>query len=386
MVTHPPPALLDLTLGNREEAPSQALMPLSDQAVLFVCLPYPEVETVCSNLLEQGIRPNLVQSVERAPAASNAPRHCLLDWSLPGIQGYLSALDGQADEMWPIVMVDNDAEAAEAYASGAVATIHKPLRPLEVLACLRVHRSRRARRVVSDASLVHAQRITAADTFESMLRTLGQELRNPLATALANVEYLVEQERTAPAPLLDPDQSALLTDTLAAMQSLRSTLEGMTLLLPRDPPVLEQVRLWRVAQRVVDTLPRGTQLVELRGEPGIRGWGHESTLADLISLLVRRALRRHPKSETPPVSMHVYAHDTEARITVRERPLPELHEQLAADPFGIPTPGGGAAQGSLQLLAARHAVVKMGGLLNYVVHDTLGYAFRVRLRRAQAAL
>lgn len=385
MVTYPPPALLDPTHGNREEAPSQALLPLGDHSVLFVCLPYPEVEAVCSNLLEQGIRPNLVQSVDRAPAPANSPRHCLLDWSLPGVPDYLSALDGETDEMWPIAIVENESEAALAYARGAVATIRKPLRSQEILACLRVHRHRRARRVVADAALVHDQRITAADTFESMLRTLGQELRNPLATALANIEYFVEQEKIATEPLLDADQSALLADTLAAMQSLRSTLEGMTLLLPRDPPVLEQVRLWRVAQRVVDTLPRGTQLVELRGEPGIRGWGHESTLADLVSLLVRRALRRHPKSEAPAVSMHVYAHDTEARITVRERPLPELHEQLATDPFGVLTPGVGAAQGSLQLLAARHAVVKMGGLLSYVVHDTLGYAFRVRLRLAQAA-
>lgn len=374
------PALFDPTHGSPDEAPSQALLPSPDNAVLFVCRSSARIEGICAELLKHELRPSVIQSVERAPHVPLAPHHCFIDWSLPGAPDYLSGLVADSSDIWPVALVHDEAESILAYASGAVSTIRRPLHEDEVLSCLRGHRARRARRVIDDAVLIHDQRVTAADAFETMIRSLGQELRTPLATALANLEYLVEQGTAGS----DPEQKTVLCDTLEAMQSLRVTLDGMAVLLPHEPPVLEQVRLWRVAQRVLDALPSGAQWVELRGEPGIRGWGDETILFNLVSILVRRALNRHPKTEHPPVSLHVYAHDTEARITVRERPESEAassnHTRLAHA-----SSGNAALQDGLQLASARHAVVKMGGLLNHIAHGNAGCAFRVRLRLAQPA-
>lgn len=373
------PALFDPTHGSPDEAPSQALLPSPDSTVLFVCRSSSSIEGLCAELLQHELRPSVIQSIERAPHVPLAPHHCFIDWSLPGAPDYLSALVAESSDLWPVALVQDESESSVAYASGAVSTLRQPLYTQEVLACLRGHRARRARRVIDDAVLIHDQRVTAADAFETMIRSLGQELRTPLATALANLEYLVEED----GPGSDPEQKAVLGDTLEAMQSLRSTLDGMAVLLPHEPPVLEQVRLWRVAQRVLDALPSGAQWVELRGEPGIRGWGDETILFNLITLLVRRALGRHAKAEHPIVSLHVYAHDTEARITVRERP-----ETVAASTEHHLTQASttkAALQDGLQLASARHAVVKMGGLLNYIAQSKAGCAFRVRLRLAQPA-
>lgn len=374
------PALFDPTHGSPDEAPSQALLPSPDSTVLFVCRSSTSLEEICAELLKHELRPSVIQSVERAPQVPLAPHHCFIDWSLAGAPDYLSALVAQSSDIWPVALVHDEAESILAYASGAVSTIRRPLHADEVLACLRGHRARHARRVIDDAVLIHDQRVTAADAFETMIRSLGQELRTPLATALANLEYLVEQGGS------DPEQGTALFDTLEAMQALRATLDGMAVLLPHEPPVLEQVRLWRVAQRVLDALPSGAQWVELRGEPGIRGWGDETILFNLVSLLVRRALNRRPKVEHPPVSLHVYAHDTEARITVRERPEPGAESASSNHAqFAQVTTGQAALQDGLQLASARHAVVKMGGLLNYTAHGNTGCAFRVRLRLAQPA-
>lgn len=374
------PARFDPTQGAPDEAPSQALLPCLDRTILFVCRISAEIENVCAKLLEHGLRPSVVQSVDQAPRSSLAPYHCFIDWSLPGAPDYLGTLTAQSNEIWPVALVQDDAESARAYLCGALSTVRQPLCVEEVLACLQGHRARRARRVVDDAVLIHDQRITAADAFESMIRTLGHELRTPLATALANLEYVVEGSGTD----TDPEQHAVLSDTLEAMQCLRGTLDGMTALLPQDPPVLEQVRLWRVAQRVLDALPNGAQWVELRGEPGIRGWGDEAILVSLVSILVRRTLNRNSKIDHPTVSLHVYAHDKEARITVRERT--EVGEDSPdEDPFVGISPGKSALHEGLQLASARHAVVKMGGLLNYIARGKTGSAFRVRLRLAQPA-
>jgi signal transduction histidine kinase len=376
------PTLFGSTLPP-DEAPSQALLPVADRAVLFLCSPGPDLDHVCHELLDMGMRPKVAQNIAEAPNVSDAPHHCFVDWSLQGAAGYIVELSKSSRDLYPVALVDCARSSAEAFASGAVATASRPILSDELLSCVRGQCLRRERRRASDAVLGHDQRVSAATAFEAMLRTLGHELRSPLATALANVEYLVDVAQSAVSPMSNQEQFALVTDSLEALQRLRASLEGMSALTPNDPQVTEQVRLWRVAQRVVDELPNGTPLVELQGDHLVRGWGDEAKLVQASSFLVKRALERHPDAEGPRITLHVYAHNAEARLTVRER-IPNPPSER--DPFTpAPNPPSGG-QGGLQLAAVRHAIVKMGGILSYVSQKDGGSAFRIRLRLAQSEM
>jgi signal transduction histidine kinase len=374
------------TLVPTEEPVSQAMLPVADRAVLFVCRDGADLDAVGTAMLALGLRPKMIPTIEQAPLATAAPDHCFVDWSVPGAPEYVAELGKPPHDLLPVAIVGSKTESASAFAKGAVATLCRPLSPDEVLGCLQGMRERRERRRNNDAIVEHDLRASAATAFEAVLRSLGQELRNPLATALANVEYLVEVAAEAVSPLSDEEQLAVTTDTLEAMQRLRSTLEGMSVLALKDNPVVEPVRLWNVAQRVIDELPSGTPLVELQGDRSIRGWGDESTLVEVTSVLVKRAITRRIDPQGPRITLHVYAHDTEARLTVREWQSSGSRRRTTDDPFaaGRSTRSGG--QAGLELASARHAVVKLGGMLSYVSQKESGCAFRLRLRLAQPAL
>lgn len=377
------PGAFGSTLPPQDEAPSQALLPTADQTVLFICDAGPDLDAICMHLLSTGSRPLLVARVADAPAPSLVPRHCFVDWSLEGAPAFISELGRSPSELWPVAIVESARESALAYASGAIATVSKPMRLDEVSSCFQGLLVRRERQRTQTALLEHDQRVSAATAFDGMLRTLGQELRNPLATALANVEYLTEVDQSAISPLSEEEHLAILTDTLDAMQQLRSTLEGMSVFMPHEPARLEPVRLWHVAQRVLDDLPNGVHLVELSGDTQVRGWCDESALVQVLSTLVKRAIQRQLGAPGPQATLHVYTHDTEARLTVRELSPSEPSGKKPEDPFQPLRPRSETAHGGLQLAAARHAVVKMGGALNYFRQTRAGCAFRVRLRLAQ---
>jgi signal transduction histidine kinase len=366
-----------------DEAPSQSLLPVADRAVLLLCSPGSDLDEVCRHLLDIGMRLKVGPSIAEAPSVGDAPHHCFVDWSLRGAADYIAELSRSSRDLYPVALVDSAANSAAAYASGAIGTASRPMLADEIVACVRGQCRRRERRRANDAVLGHDQRVSAATAFEATWRTLGQQLRSPLATALANVEYLVDVAQSAVSPMSDQEHLALVTDSLEALQQLRTTLEGMSALTPTDAGVTEQVRLWRVAQRVVDELPNGAPLVELQGDSLVRGWGDESKLVEVASILVKRAVELQQGAQGPGVTLHVYAHDTEARLTVRGH-IPE--PRSVRNPFSPTRSGPNDAHGGLQLAAVRHAIVKMGGTLSYVSPNEAGSAFRIRLRLAHATV
>jgi hypothetical protein len=179
------------------------------------------------------------------------------------------------------------------------------------------------------------------------------------------------------------EHAAVLQDTLTSLQQIRVILESVSALVPKDPPELNRIRLWAIAQRVIDELLAGSAPVSVFGDSEVRGFGDEATLVDVVRTLVRRALTRHTTASVADVAIHVYAHDTEARLTVRDRAAPSS-EPPAGDPFNPGLTLGKPGQSGLLLTAARHAIVRMGGSLSYVPKSKAGYAFRVRLRNAQS--
>jgi signal transduction histidine kinase len=294
------------------------------------------------------------------------------------------ALTRSLESLFTMALVASEEEAIEAFHRGAITTITRPLDPELVAAILVSQRNRRLVQQRSEVVVEHDRRLSTTNAFEGLLRALGQDVRNPLAAALANVEFLNEVRDTRGSPITSEELGAVVQDTLVSLQQIRQIIENISGFIPKEPPELHRIRLWSVAQRVIDELSTGPDTLTLRGDPDVRGWGDETTLYEVTSTLVRRALERNPSSGLTKIGLHVYAHDTEARLTVHDY-SPPSSDPPPGDPFRPGLTLGRPGQSGLILSAARHAVVRMGGNLSYVPRTKAGYAFRVRLRLAQPA-
>jgi K+-sensing histidine kinase KdpD len=370
--------------GNHEveEAPSQALLPVAIPTLLLLCAPGPDLDAVCSAVLTSGVRPVHVPRVDLAPPAENAPAHCFIDLGLPGAVEYLKVLAKSPGQLLPVAVIASAADEAKAYRLGAVTTVRRPLSPELVLAIVSSQRQRIVAQRHSDVVVEHDRRITTANAFEELLSALGQDLRNPLATALANVEFLSELREGLGSPMTDEETKAVVEDTLSSLQRIRAAIENVIGFVPQKPPTLEKVRLWQVAQRVLDGLNLAPGLATLQGDPEVRGWCDEAALLDVTRTLVLRTLERRPADSVAKLTIHVYAHDTEARLTVHDYSQ-TMNEPLTGDPFHPGLTLGKPGQSGLLFAAARHAVVRMGGTLSYIPKTKAGCAFRVRLRIVQ---
>jgi K+-sensing histidine kinase KdpD len=305
-----------------------------------------------------------------------------LDLSLPGAISYFQAIIKSKETIFVTAIVHTRAQALDAYRWGAVATVERPLDPEMIGAILAGQRERILVQQHSEVVVEHDKRVSTTNAFEGFLRALGQDVRNPLATALANVEFLNEMRDGLGLPITDEDRNAVVQDTLASLQKIRLIIENVNGLMPKEPPLLNRLRLWSIAQRVIDEMSTSPEQISLQGDPDVRGWGDETTLFDVTTTLVRRSLDRRGSSATSKVAIHVYAHDTEARLTVHDF-SPPSSDPPAGDPFHPGLTLGKPGQSGLMLAAARHAVVRMGGTLSYVPRTKAGCAFRVRLRLAQ---
>jgi K+-sensing histidine kinase KdpD len=367
---------------SAEEAPSLALLPVAVPTLLLLCPPGPDLEAICSSVLNAGIRPFHVPRVELAPSTENVPRHCLLDLSLPGANSYFQAIIKSKETIFVTAIVHTREQALDAYRWGAVGTVERPLDPEMIGAILAGQRERILVQQHSEVVVEHDKRVSTTNAFEGFLRALGQDVRNPLATALANVEFLNEMRDGLGLPITAEDRNAVVQDTLASLQKIRLIIENVSGFMPKEPPLLNRLRLWSIAQRVIDELSTSPEQISLQGDPDVRGWGDETTLFDVTTTLVRRSLDRRSSSANAKVAIHVYAHDTEARLTVHDF-SPPSSDPPAGDPFHPGLTLGKPGQSGLMLAAARHAVVRMGGTLSYVPRTKAGCAFRVRLRLAQ---
>lgn len=368
-----------------DEAPSIALLPAAVPPLLIATREGPDLEQVVAECLRLGLRPVHLPDLDRAPQVPEAPEICVVESSLPGAKDYLQALFKSPRTHFVVAVANDPATEAELYQQGANVVLRRPLDAKVMVAVLSANRRRALKAQQSEVVVEHDRRVSAADAFEGLLRALGQEVRNPLATALANMEYLSE-ETAKGARLTLEDQASVVDDSLASLRQIRLVLENISALIPREPPLLSQLRLWSVAQRVIDELPASNTQVSLIGDSEVRGWGDETTLVEVATSLVRRAIAdKETQRGSSHVSIHVYAHDDEARMTVHEH-RPSNTSQLTSDPFNPSLTLGEPGQSGLLLTAARHAMVRMGGSLAFVPKMKSGCAFRMRLRIAQPNL
>ncbi|HEY6081580.1 MAG TPA: HAMP domain-containing sensor histidine kinase, partial [Polyangiaceae bacterium] len=195
---------------------------------------------------------------------------------------------------------------------------------------------------------------------EGVLATVGHEVRNMLAAALANVECLRDG---GDLQLSDEDRRSSIDDTAIALRRIQEVMSAVSGLIKGTPPVLEEIDLWSVAERAVASIKPHDTRIELAGERAVCAWGDGALLEQVVANLVHNALEATQGQERRHVLVRVYAAGTEARISVRDNGpgVPEALRQRIFDPFFSTKGERGTGLG---LVLVRHALARMGGTLS----------------------
>jgi signal transduction histidine kinase len=355
-------------------------LPAVDERVLFVAPPRPELSQVFNTLLVNGLQPIHVERFDEIGLSIGEFIHVFVDVSIPGALQWLEKSAEQQDELLAFGLIQPGAREGSTLAAGAIATLQLPLEPADVLLCINRNRKRIERhRRLKELADCERQKMVAASV-EGVLATVCNELRNPLAAALANVEYLRDLSNGETLSSSADDTHVIVEDTFDALQRVRSIVESLATLVKNEHFEAKRVVFWEIAQSVLDELGRCAAPVSLSGDPTVRGWADEDLLRQVLSTLIRRALNAAEASGSAPhVKLHVYATETEARISVRDNgpsfPADLLKSLLESSPAAL-------RHGSSEMLLAitHHAVVRMGGNLDYAQRRSAGSVFRIRLR------
>jgi signal transduction histidine kinase len=358
-----------------DEADS-GIVQLSDQSVLVLLTPGPDVMPVVLAIEAEGLGVMPIDHAGAAEASGCVPRLAILDAAAPGALEFLSRINAHGVTLHAVVAVQPGARESDALAAGAQLTLQRPLVPADVVACL--HRFRAQQELMARSRDVFDRERPSVPPplIESVLATIGHEIRNPLAAALANVECLRDDGRGT--RLSDEDRKATLDDTVIALRRIQDVMSAVSALVKGAPPVLEKVGLWSVAERAVASLrPRETR-IEIAGDHSVRGWGNTALLEQVVANLVENALDATQGVERGHVLVRVYSAAAEARISVRDNGpgVPAALRQRIFEPFFTTKGERGTGLG---LVLVRHAVSRMGGTLSLGPTEH-GAVFRVRLR------
>jgi signal transduction histidine kinase len=350
---------------------------LSDQSVLLLLPPGPDVAPLGRALEEDGFTIVPIDDAAEAEACGFVPSLAVLDAAAPGALDFLRRINAHGTTLHAIVALACGQREGEALAAGAQLTLQRPLRPGDVVACLQRFRAQQELTSRSRDVFDRERPSVPPPLIEGVLATIGHEIRNPLAAALANVECLREGEM---APLSDEERKNTLDDTVIALRRIQDVMVAVSSLIKGAPPLLEKVELWSVAERAVASINQRSTRIEIAGEHGIRGWGNAPLLEQVVANLVQNALDATQGQDKRHVLVRVYAAAGEARISVRDNGpgVPAALRQRIFEPFFTTKGERGTGLG---LVLVRHAVSRMGGTLSLGPSEH-GAVFRVRLRMA----
>ena len=379
-----PPEVPGPNYSSIFDEPSCASLPIAYTKVLFISPNYPEYKQVFAALFSNNLQPVHVERLKDVPIQRGAFQHIFIDLTVPGALDWLNEYGKRDEEISPIALIQRGEREGSALAAGAFATLQLPIEAADVLLCINRNRSRFERNRNLQELMDRDRRRIATTSVEGVLTTLCQDLRNPLAAALANVEYMREINTRNNEGVTSEEKRNILEDTLEALRSLRSTLESLATLVKRDVAEARRIAFWEIVQGVIDELGLDGKLVTLTGDPTVRGWADEELLRQVVSTLIRRSLSSSDRNNsTQLVQIRIYATESEARVSVRDNgPLlsAETIKNLFEASYAI------SANGRAELLLAvtHHAVVRMGGVLDYDPRQSLGSVFRIRLRLVRA--
>lgn len=349
---------------------------LSDQSVLLLLAPGPDVVPLVRALEAEGFAVVPFSDAAAAEASGYVPRLAILDGSAPGALDFLSRINAHGTTLHAVVALKAGDRESDALAAGAQLTLQRPLVPSDVLACLHRFRAQQELMVRSRDVFDRERPSVPPPLIESVLATIGHEIRNPLAAALANVECL--RDHGLGTPLSDDERKATLDDTIIALRRIQDVMTAVSALIKGAPPVLEKVGLWSVAERAVASVRPHETRIEIAGDHSVRGWGNTALLEQVVVNLVQNAVDATQGLERRHVLLRVYLASDEARISVRDNGpgVPAALRQRIFEPFFTTKGERGTGLG---LVLVRHAVSRMGGTLSLGPSEN-GAVFRVRLR------
>jgi two-component system C4-dicarboxylate transport sensor histidine kinase DctB len=259
-------------------------------------------------------------------------------------------------------------------AAGATLTLRRPLASDDMLLCMRRFRAQdellRQPRDVFDQA-----RGMPATILESVLATIGHEIKNPLAAALASVECLREPELAR--RLVEDERIAAVDDVAIALRRIRDVMGAVTSLVRGTQPALEKALLWDSAERAIGALSSSIR-VELAGDRHVRGLANAPLLEQVIVNLLQNAVDATSDTQNPHILVRVYRAGHEARISVRDNGpgVPSSLRERIFDPFFTTKGERGTGLG---LVLVHHAIGRMGGTVTLGPTHS-GAVFRIRLR------
>lgn len=350
---------------------------LSDSSVLLLLQPGPDVAPLVRAMEDEGFTAAPINDATVAEASGYVPRLAVLDGGAPGALDFLRRINAHGPTLQAIVTIPRGASESEAIAAGAQLTLQRPLSPPDVIACLQRFRAQHEHLARSRDVFDRDRPSVPPPLIESVLATIGHEIRNPLAAALANVECLRE---AAPVPLSEDDRKSTIDDTVIALRRIQDVMTAVSSLVKGAPPTLDKISMWGVAERAVASVRPHDTRIEIAGEQAIRGWGNAALLEQVVANLVQNALDATAGQEKRHVLVRVYGASGEARISVRDNGpgVPAALRQRIFEPFFTTKGERGTGLG---LVLVRHAVSRMGGTLSLGPSER-GAVFRIRLRSA----
>jgi signal transduction histidine kinase len=374
----PPRALRDARLDLAADETDSKVFKIFESAVLVLASSGEDLEPAFEELTVAGFSVIFVQAAARVEQLAFLPRFAVIETALPGALDVLRSVNGAESVMQVLALLGPHEAEGEALAAGALVTLRRPLTVENVLLCMRRFRAhdelQRQSRHVFDPD----RGGVPATILETVLATIGHEIQNPLAAALASVECLREPELAR--RLGEDERVAAVDDVAIALRRIRDVMGAVTSLVRGTAPELARLSLWDCAERAVGAARAASVRIELLGDSGVFGFANAALLEQVIVNLLLNAVDATRDTPNAHILVRVYRAAREARISVRDNGpgVPLALRQRIFEPFFTTKGERGTGLG---LVLVHHAVGRMGGTVTLAPTQS-GAVFRVRLRGA----
>jgi len=373
-----PHALRDARLDFIADEGDSGVFKLFESAVLVVVSSRDALRAACSELETAGFSLIYVNDPTQVEELAFLPRFALIETALPGAIDLVRRINTPEPVMQVLALLGPTEAEGPALSAGAALTLRAPLEADNLLLCMRRFRAQddllRQPRNVFDQ-----ERGSVPTTIlESVLATVGHEIQNPLAAALASVECLREPEIAR--RLAADERVAAVDDVAIALRRIRDVMGAVTSLVIGTAPELTRLSLWECAEQAVGGLRSPEIRIELAGDEQVTGYANAALLEQVIVNLLQNAVDATRDIPNPQILVRVYRAALEARISIRDNGpgVPTPIRQRIFEPFFTTKGERGTGLG---LVLVHHAVGRMGGAVTLGPTQT-GAVFRVRLRGA----